>query len=237
LIENIIGTVLSPFQVGFQKTIDFMSHEIKRYVFLKNMYRQYFELKEQHRKLKHQNYLLRKQLAEVEFQARVKKTNLNFQGVKVISVDNSIPFSSVFINRGSSNGIQKDMVLINEDGELVGRVVDPITPLSAKVRLITSSLGGLGVYIKKNKLEGFLTGNNQKYCLFKYLMENAPVEIGDEVTTSGTDEIFPPYLPVGRVVEIEKEYLTQKIWVKPYFVGKSIKQLVVIRKAEEKIEE
>jgi cell shape-determining protein MreC len=67
-------------------------------------------------------------------------------------------------------------------------------------------------------------------------MENAPVEIGDEVITSGTDEIFPPYLPVGKVVEIKKEYLTQKIWVKPYFVDKSIKQLIIIKNTENILE-
>ena len=200
------------------------------------MYQQYYDLKNKHKELKYQNYLLRKQLSEVGFQDRIKKSNLNFIGVEVISVDNSIPFSSVFINQGSSQGIKKNMVLINEDGELVGRVEDPITFFSAKVRLITSSLGGLGAYIKKNKLEGFLTGSNQEKCLFKYLMENAPVEIGDEVITSGTDGIFPPYLPVGKVVEIEKEYLTQKIWVQPYFVDKSIKQLIIIKTSIENIE-
>ena len=101
------------------------------------------------------------ELTEFQFQDRINKSNLNFLGVEVISVDNSIPFSSVFINRGSLQGIQKNMVLINEDGELVGRVENPITFFSAKVRLITSSLGGFGAYIKKNKLEGFLTGSNQ----------------------------------------------------------------------------
>ena len=200
------------------------------------MYQQYYNLKGKHKELKFQNYLLRKRLAEVEFQERVKKSNLSFQGVEVISVDNSIPFSSVFINRGLSHGIRTSMVLINEDGELVGRVEDPITLFTAKVRLITSSLGGLGVYIKKNKLEGFLTGSNQKKCLFKYLMENAPVEVGDEVITSGTDGIFPPYLPVGKVVGIEKEYLTQKIWVQPYFIKRSIKQLIIINTTTENLE-
>jgi len=236
LIENIIGSVVTPFQVGFQKTVDFLSYEIKHYVFLKNMYHQYHDLKKKHKDLKYQNYELRKQLAESGFRSRLKNENLNFIGVEVISIDNSIPFSSVFINRGSSQGIQKNMVLINEDGELVGRVEDPITLFSAKVRLITSSIGGVGAYIEKNKLEGFLTGSNQKICLFKYLMENAPVEIGDKVITSGTDEIFPPYLPVGRVVEIEKEYLTQKIWVKPYFIDKSIKQLAIIKNPAESSE-
>lgn len=228
LIENIASTLLSPVQVGFQKTIDFLSYEFKHYVFLKNMFTQYHELKKKHKQLKYENYLLRKKLNQSNFLSKVNRDDPSFMGAEVISVDNNFPYNNIYINRGLSHGIKKNMVLINEDGELVGRVIDPITLISAKVRLITSSTGGVGAYIKKNKLEGFLTGSDQKICQFKYLLENAPVSIGDDVITSGTDQLFPPYLPIGKVVGIEKEYLTQTIYVKPFFIEKSIKQLVIM---------
>jgi cell shape-determining protein MreC len=78
-------------------------------------------------------------------------------------------------------------------------------------------------------LEGFLAGHDDSLCSFKYLITNKPVHKGDLVITSGTDLIFRPYIPVGRVVEMEKDVLTPKIWVKPFFVEKSIKQLVLLR--------
>jgi rod shape-determining protein MreC len=230
LIENIMATLFSPIQVGFQKSIDFLSYEFKHYIFLKNMYHQYHELKKKHKQLKYENYLLRKNLKQLEFSSRVTSENPDFMGAEVISVDNNFPFSNIYINKGSSQGIKKNQVLLNEDGELVGRVIDPITTFSAKVRLITSSTGGVGAYIKKNRLEGLLTGSNQKICQFKYLMENAPVSIGDEVITSGTDQLFSPYLPIGKVVGIEREYLTQTIFVKPFFIEKSINQLIIMMK-------
>jgi cell shape-determining protein MreC len=49
------------------------------------------------------------------------------------------------------------------------------------------------------------------------------------VITSGTDKIFPAQIPIGRVVGVKKEYLTQKIFVKPFFVEKSIKHLIIIK--------
>lgn len=228
LIENIAGTLFSPLQVGFQKTVDFLSYEFKHYIFLKNMHRQYHELKKKHKELKYKNYLLRKDLKKLGFSALIESENPGFLGVEVISVDNNFPYRSIYINKGSSQGIKKNQVLLNQDGELVGRVTGPITPISAKVRLITSSVGGVGAYIKRNRLEGLLTGSNSKICRFKYLLEKAPVRIGDDVITSGTDELFPPYIPIGKVVGIEKQYLTQTVFVKPFFIEKSIKQLMVM---------
>ena len=77
-------------------------------------------------------------------------------------------------------------------------------------------------------LEGLLTGNNTTICNFKYLIENKEVKSGDRVITSGTDKIFPPYLPIGKVKTVKKEYLIQKVEVEPFFIKSSIKQLVVI---------
>jgi len=75
-----------------------------------------------------------------------------------------------------------------------------------------------------------LTGDNSAVCRFKYLLENKPVFKGDLIVTSGTDEIFPPDIPIGRVESIRKEYLLQDIDVKPFFIEKSIKQLIVVKK-------
>lgn len=237
LFQNIISSVFTPFQVGFQKTIDFVSHEIRHYIFLKNMFRKYYDLKKKHRDLKYENYLLRKELLKSEFKSRIKSRDKNFIATEVISVDNNFPFNSIFINKGSKHGIEKNMILLNEDGELIGKVIDPISFFSSKVRLITSPIGGVGAYIQKNELEGFLTGNNNSICTFKYLIENMPVNIGDVVITSGTDLIFPSHIPVGRVVGIKKEYLTQKVFVKPFFVEKSIKRLIIIKSNKKNISE
>ncbi|MCP5046077.1 MAG: rod shape-determining protein MreC, partial [bacterium] len=139
------------------------------------------------------------------------------------------PSSNVSIDKGSGDGIVKDMIVLNSEGELVGKTVEPISFFSAKVRLITSATGGIGAYIdQKDKLEGLLTGTDSPLCNFKYLIENKPVSEGDRVITSGTDRIFPPYLPIGKVVKVEKEYLTQTIEVEPFFIKRSIKQLIII---------
>jgi rod shape-determining protein MreC len=232
LFQSVIGIIISPFQIAFQKTSDFVSHEFKHYVFLKDSFIRYHELKKKYTELKYQNYILRRKLIEQEFEKQAKemargKYN-SFVKADVISIDRNLPLSSMMINRGSSDGIVKNMIVLNGEGHLVGKTVEPILPFSSKVRFITSPIGGVGAYIEKNLLEGLMTGNNTSICTFKYLIENKPVFKGDRVITSGTDEIYPPYIPIGEVVQTQKEYLTQKVYIKPYFVEKSFKQLIVI---------
>lgn len=228
LLQNFIGIIVTPFQVGFQKTTDYISHELKHYVFLKNVYRKYAEMKKKQTRLRVENYRLRRKIEDEAFLSRVKNIDREFIPADVISIDSHFPLSGIMVNKGTKQGITTGMTVLNGDAELVGKIVGPVTLFSARVRLITSSIDGVGAYIKKNKLEGLLKGNNNKICNFKYLIENKPVSIGDEIVTSGTDEIFPPYIPIGKVVKIEKEYLTQNVYVRPFFTEKSFKKVIIL---------
>lgn len=233
LLQNIVGVIVSPFQVAFQETVDYISHQVRRHVFLKDSFKKYHQLKKKQFQLIYENYILKKKIKEQDFLDRLKVKRSDFIKADVISIDRNFPLSSILINKGTVNGIRKDMTVLNARGELVGKVVEPVSLFSAKVQLITNSIGGTGAYIEStgnpnDLLEGLLTGNNTTICNFKYLIENKEVKPGDRVITSGTDKIFPPYLPIGSVVKVKKEYLTQKVEVEPFFIKSSIKQLVVI---------
>lgn len=228
IFQNALHLIAYPFQTVFMKGSEFITSNLKSYVFLKGTYRKYIDLKKRQSELRYENYLLKKKLNDYDFsrEARIKYNQM--LTVDVLSIDSGFPFSGAIINKGYFSGIKRDMVVVNENMELVGRIVEPVSMFSAKVRFITNPIGGVGAYIKKNKLEGLLRGNNNDTCSFNYLIENKPVEEGDEVVSSGTDEIFPPYLPVGVVVRVEKKVLIQNVYVRPYFTGHSIKKLIVM---------
>lgn len=231
MLADIIANSTTPFQIAFQKSSDFVVHEFQHYVFLKNTFKRYQTLKQKYLEAKNQNYLLKIELRQFQAirQVRERGKTDDFMLVNCISVDPNFPFHSVIVDCGSRAGITENMTAVNLEGELIGRTVNPISRSSATIRLITSSLGGAGAYIETNLLEGFLAGHDDLLCSFKYLITNKPVHKGDLVITSGTDLIFRPYIPIGRVMGIEKDVLTPKIWVKPFFVEKSIKQLVLLR--------
>jgi len=229
ILQNGLHLIAYPFQAVFLKGSEWISSNLKSYVFLKGTYRKYVELKKKQSELKYENYLLKKKLNDYNFSRKAREKFRRMLTVDVLSIDSGFPFSGAMIDKGYFSGIKRDMVVVNEHMELVGRIVEPVSMFSSKVRFITSPVGGVGAYIKKNKLEGLIRGNNNDTCSFHYLMGNKPVEKGDEVISSGTDEIFPPYLPIGVVVRVQKKVLIQNVYVRPYFAGRSIKKLIVMK--------
>jgi len=228
ILQNTLHLLVYPFQMIFMKGSDYISRKLKSYVFLKNSYKKLLKIKKKQSALRYENYLLKKNLNDFDFAKKARKKFDGFLIAEVISIDSGFPYGGAIIDRGYFSGIKSDMVVVNQDMELVGKIVEPISMFSSKVRFITNPMGGVGAYIEKNKLEGLLKGHNSKKCSFNYLIENKPVEIGDIVITSGTDEIFPPYIKIGKVISIEKKVLLQNIFVKPYFTEKSIKKLIVM---------
>lgn len=228
ILQNIFHSFFSPFQIVFQKSVDFISEEFRSYIFLKNSFKKFREIKKKQSLLKYENYILKKKLEDTEFLNIAKSKFEKFVDADLISIDSNFPLSGGFINKGSFLGVKKNMVVLNSDMELVGKIVEPVTLFSSRIRFITNPVGGIGAYIDKNKLEGLLKGNNSKFCSFNYLIENKPVAEGDLVVSSGTDLIYPPYLRIGKVVKVEKKVLVQKVVVKPFFVEKSIKKLFII---------
>lgn len=114
-------------------------------------------------------------------------------------------FSRMTIDRGSSDGLAKDMPVVTSQG-LVGRLVEVSNHVSV-VQLLTDRDSGVGARIQASRDAGIATGQgNQSPLLTMMLFErNAAVNVGDAVVTSGLGEVFPAGLYVGTVVEVTKD--------------------------------
>ncbi|MBN2345855.1 MAG: rod shape-determining protein MreC [Candidatus Aminicenantes bacterium] len=228
LLQAVIANIVSPLQLTLQKASDFVGGELDRYVFLRNIFKKYQVLKRKNVDLRVENYALKRELRERRALEAPPRGFGPHRLVTVISVDVNYPYASVVVDHGTRSGLKEDDVVLNTEAELVGRIVTPLTPFSAHVRLITSPIGGTGACIESDMLEGLLQGENRAECHFHYLLSNRTVQPGARVITSGTDLIYPSYLPIGRVVKVRKDYLTQEITVRPFFVDKPLKKLVVL---------
>jgi rod shape-determining protein MreC len=228
LLQTGIANLISPVQLTFQKTSDFVSDGLNRYFFLRNTFTKYQVLKKKHLGLQIENFTLKTELRDLRALAGARKKFNHFILASVISVDVNLPYASLVIDQGTHTGLVENDVVLNTDADLVGKIVKPLTAFSAHVRLITSSIGGTGASIENNLMEGLLKGENREECSFQYLLANKPVALGEKVITSGTDLLYPGYLPIGRVTRIDKDYLTKKIAVRPFFVDKPLKKLVVL---------
>jgi rod shape-determining protein MreC len=118
----------------------------------------------------------------------------------VIGRDPENWFKTVIIDRGSLQGVEKDQPVVTNEG-LVGRVVS-VSPISSRVLLITDERHGAGAVVAQtaeNRLVGILKGKNQSLCELKVITEVSKLENGEQVITSGQDQLYPRGLLIGRV--------------------------------------
>jgi rod shape-determining protein MreC len=139
---------------------------------------------------------------------------------------------AIFINKGTDDGIEKDMPVLAPEG-LVGKVVR-VEAHRATVLLLVDPQGAAAARVKTVRDTGLITGNGGSRNLSLELVtatREAKIEVGDEVITSGYDEgLFPAGIPIGEVVRVEGDSagLEQAIEVRPYVQPQALGDFVQV---------
>lgn len=132
------------------------------------------------------------------------KTGERLLVAEVLAIDLD-PFSrKLLINKGSRQGIFKGQPIIDAQG-IMGQVVH-VGPFSSSVMLITDPNHELPVQVVGKGLRTIAAGMGAINRLaLLYLPNNAPINVGDLLVTSGFGGVFPPGYPVGTVVEVNPD--------------------------------
>ena len=116
---------------------------------------------------------------------------------RVIGTATGASTSAVFVDRGSTSGVEKGMAVVTPDG-IVGKVLAAY-PTASQVLLVTDPGFAAGVVSQKNHVHGILKGLGHGNCRVDYVQNEEKVETGEWFYTSGDDRIFPKGMPVGKV--------------------------------------
>jgi rod shape-determining protein MreC len=114
------------------------------------------------------------------------------------------PFTRrLMIDRGQQHGVQPGQPVLDADGVL-GQV-SRVLPLAAEVTLLTDRNQTLPVELRRNGVRALAYGGGRAGGLeLRYLPAAIDIREGDLVATSGLDGVFPPGLPVGRVIAVSR---------------------------------
>jgi len=123
-----------------------------------------------------------------------------YRAAAVIGRDPSPFLQYVIINRGSNDGILRGMPVVTDQG-LVGRV-DEVIADAARVQLITDPAANVNIRLQNAEVEASLVGSVTGDLTLDLIPQDAIVEPGDLVLTSGLGGGYPPDLIVGQVVNI-----------------------------------
>lgn len=122
---------------------------------------------------------------------------------EMLSVDLDPFRHNLVIDKGSSDGLYVGQAMLDADG-VVGQITR-VEPLSSEAIMISDPGHATPVEINRNGLRTIALGTGDSSSLrLPFLPNNADVEAGDLLVTSGLGNAFPSGYPVARVVAVNR---------------------------------
>lgn len=136
------------------------------------------------------------------------------------------------LNKGTSSGIKAGMPVITPLG-LVGVVVE-VGLHHCRVSTLLDTSVSVGAVTTRATENGLCEGDHARlhsgHATLRGLSEEADVEIGDLVVTSGRGSVYPYGIPIGRVVSISANAFsrTTEATVEPFTDFTDLSQVVIM---------
>jgi len=213
-IQSPLISLQNEVKIGYHNTVEYIQNKFNKHFFQADQITQLQEKLNQHEK----NHLIMQQLAS-EIHDLYKENNSSLtmnpkvELVRAISYEKFGDLNRVWmeIQNYDSNKIYglvyKEFVagiVISQNGRALGL-------------LNRDYKSSYSVSIGSDKAPGIAHGNNDEYLVVKFIPSWFEIKEGDEVTTSGLDEIFFKGLKVGRVISVKKSQGYQNAIIEQYY--------------------
>ena len=219
LIGLVLGGYLTPIsRILLNPIVSAQTWLAKRYQAVQSLITQPEDvttLRQQNSALEAENSRLQVQIVELQQQvteAQLLSTLVDYErrhvenqyiAASVIARDVSPFMHYVIIDRGSDDGLRKGMPVITQQG-LVGSIA-AVTAGAARVQLINDPGSSINVILQQSDVEAVLNGQITGEIELNMISQNATVQPGDLVMTSGLGGNYPANIVIGQVVTIRNE--------------------------------
>lgn len=236
-VEGIIRNIVSPVENIINRTINGVQGTFGSVLSIGEIKKENKRLTEQVTKLQadtiklHEFELQNIRLKEMLNFKDSLNSNFNLEPATVIARNPSNWFETITINKGESDGVQKNMAVVTGKG-LVGSVINT-SANSAVVLLIVDNSSAVGGLVQINRTPGVLegVGDGSGNLKMSYLAKNAPIRLNQTVISSGLGGIFPKGLPIGKLTKIAKESngLEMYALVRPFADFNRLEEVFVVK--------
>ncbi len=237
ILEDGAGYVVAPLQKYSTAIGSWFSQKINFLTNIAETERENKTLKEELAAIKAENDRLR--LVEEEnlrlsalLEISQKHPNYPKVGANIIAKDAGNWYDTFIIDKGSNDGLQKNMAVLASGG-LVGRIIESGATYSKVISLIDDTSSVSAKSIRTNDIgivKGDMTLMNEGLCRMEYIEISAELLAGDELVTSHLSDIYPPGLPIGLVTSVstDPKGFTKHAIVKPFVDFKHMEEVLVI---------
>lgn len=237
-ISSGIGSVVSPLQKIVYKVNDKIKDSLDFFVNFSKVKQENEELKiknsELENKMVEYNTLKgeNERLREVLNFTR-NKNNYDYVGTNIIGYSGGSISDGYVIDKGTNDGIEKDMILINYQG-LVGKVIRSESNYSIVETILNENMA-VSVMVDSTRettgiLRGYSNKNDDELVKVYNLPIDSKIKEGDVILTSGLGMIYPKEIRVGEVVSVETDnvMVMKNALVKPYVDFNKLEELFVV---------
>lgn len=235
IIENGVGTTISSVQQANTHSMNFIEKVGKYFSNKQNLINENTKLKND--LLSSSAQLNRLNLVESEnielsklLGMKERYTQYSTIGAQIIAKDPGNWYKNFTIDKGTADGLEKNMVVINGDG-LVGRISECGYNYSKVISIINDSDAVSAQSVRTGDI-GYITANFQQegYCRMQYSEDNMDILAGDELVTSHLSEVFPQGITIGYVRNLSssENSLVKYATIEPSVDFSNIKYVLVI---------
>jgi len=110
----------------------------------------------------------------------------------------------LIVDKGMTHGIKPSSPVMDEHG-ILGQVTR-VLPLVSEVTLVTDREHSIPVLNTRTGARGVAFGEAGGAPLLelRFMATNADIDVGDLLSTSGVDGVYPPGIPVAKVTKVER---------------------------------
>lgn len=204
---------------------------VEDYFFLLHTRRQNEGLQKEVGRLRLENQYLKTQLSTADRAKALSQFEATSPSkmiaARIIGNGTGANSKAVFVDRGSSQGVESGMAVVTPDG-IVGKVVAAY-PTASLVLLITDANFAAGVISQKNRVRGTLKGQGHDGTVqIDYVQSEEKVDIGEWFYTSGDDRIFPKGFPVGPSTTVRNGRNLKEIYVTPSGFQGGLEEVLIV---------
>ena len=126
------------------------------------------------------------------------------QLVEVVYAERDVFKRKVLVNKGADADVRIGQVVMDDIG-IVGQITR-VYPWLSEVTLITEKDHAVPVQVLRNGMRTIVFGAGDTSQLsLRYMPTSADIQNDDVLVTSGIDGIYPPGIPIARVIKIERD--------------------------------
>lgn len=242
LLREAASRVIVPFQNGINQVGTWMSGKLEGFQDVEELAAQNKELEQRVAELTEENTRLaqnQEELARLQELYQLDQSYSEYDKVaaQVISKDPGNWYDTFVINKGSADGIEKDMNVI-AGGGLVGLVAEVETNCATVRSIIddSSSVSGMTASTSDTCIvSGDLRLMDEGKLAFSQMSTENAVAVGEQIVTSNISDKYLRGILIGYVSEVTEDsnHLTNTGYITPAVDFKHIQEVLVIKELKQ----